>query len=195
MKKEIKMITSLFMVRHAASPFILGKEQERGLSEQGLMDARKIANLLESEKMDYFCTSTYTRAIETIRYLAEASNKEIHEYDELRERLIASVDIEIDEEQLLNGIKKSFLDKDFKMKEGESTREAQERAIPVIKQLLIEHQGKKIVLGTHGNIMTIILNYFNEGYGYEFWKITSKPDIYRMDFEELQLMSVTRLWK
>jgi 2,3-bisphosphoglycerate-dependent phosphoglycerate mutase len=64
------------------------------------------------------------------------------------------------------------------MPEGETTRQAQERAIPIILKLLSDYEGKKIVIGTHGNIMTIILKYFDTNYGFEFWKQTSKPDIY-----------------
>lgn len=60
---------------------------------------------------------------------------------------------------------------------GETTHQAQERSITVIKQLLTEHKGKYIVIETHGNIKSIIMNYFNEQYGFEFWKGTTKPDI------------------
>jgi 2,3-bisphosphoglycerate-dependent phosphoglycerate mutase len=42
--------------------------------------------------------------------------------------------------------------------------------------------------------MTIILNYFDSNYGFEFWKQTSKPDIYRLEFEEKELNLVERLW-
>ncbi len=42
--------------------------------------------------------------------------------------------------------------------------------------------------------MTIILNYFDKKYGYEFFEQTSKPDIYKLEFEELELTHVERLW-
>ncbi|QUH20166.1 hypothetical protein [Alkaliphilus sp. B6464] len=38
-------------------------------------------------------------------------------------------------------------------------------------------KGKKIVVGTHGNIMSIILDYYNDKYGYEFWRGLSMPGI------------------
>ncbi|MEK3963942.1 histidine phosphatase family protein [Paenibacillus sp. FSL R7-0048] len=188
------MKTYIYMVRHAVSPFVLGNERERGLSEKGHADAYRIKELLAEEKITYFVSSPYRRAVETIKYLAEASNQEIELYEELRERAIGSVEIEISEDDFLQGIRTSFNDKQYKMPDGESTQEAQERAIPVIKQLIQQHKGGKIALGTHGNIMTIILNYFDKKYGYEFFEQTSKPDIYKLEFEELELTHVERLW-
>ncbi|MDH6426643.1 MULTISPECIES: histidine phosphatase family protein [unclassified Paenibacillus] len=188
------MKTYIYMVRHAVSPFVLGNERERGLSEKGHADAYRIKELLAEEKITYFVSSPYRRAVETIKYLAEASNQEIELYEELRERAIGSVEIEISEDDFLQGIRTSFNDKQYKMSDGESTQEAQERAIPVIKQLIQQHKGGKIALGTHGNIMTIILNYFDKKYGYEFFEQTSKPDIYKLEFEELELTHVERLW-
>ena len=58
-----------------------------------------------------------------------------------------------------------------------------------------DHAGRKIAIGTRGNIMTIILHAFDERYGYGFFAQTSKPDIYKAEFEGVELQSVTRLWK
>jgi broad specificity phosphatase PhoE len=112
------MNTIIYFIRHAASPFSLGNERARGLSEQGKLDAHKSAQMLISEE------------IEVIRPIAS-----------------------------------------------------------------LEYEGKKIVIGTHGNIMTIIMNYYDRNYGYPFWKQTTKPDIYKLFFESKELKQVERLWK
>lgn len=101
----------------------------------------------------------------------------------------------ISEEELLMAIEKSFSDVDYCLPEGESTTQAQVRAIPMIKQLITEYRGKKIAIGTHGNIMTIILQYFDKSYGFDFWMQTSKPDIYKLEFEDAELIEVVRLWQ
>lgn len=188
------MKTYLYMVRHAESPYVHGNERLRGLSEKGKEDARKIADILKHEGIEVFVSSPYTRAIETISVLAEASRKPIAQYEALHERAIGSMEVEIQMQDLLAAIKQSFSDKDYKLEGGESTREAQERSVPIIRQLLTEHAGKKVAIGTHGNIMTIILNHFDETYGYDFWESTTKPDIYRLAFDDTQLVSVDRLW-
>ncbi|MDU0200797.1 histidine phosphatase family protein [Paenibacillus sp. MAH-36] len=190
------MATHIYFVRHGIAPFSLELERAGGasLSEQGKADAKRVAELLGNEKIDAIISSSYHRAKETVTPLAELLKKEIIQYDELIERPIASLTYPIPDEQLLLGIEKSFTDIDFCMPEGETTRQAQERAIPIIMKLLSDYQGKKIVIGTHGNIMTIILKYFDSNYGFEFWKQTSKPDIYKLEFNEKELRSVARLW-
>ena len=99
------------------------------------------------------------------------------------------------EEEIQQAIKTSNKDIGFHLKDGESIRGVQNRAIPVIKDLLKNYQGKTIIKGTHGNVMTIIMNYFDKAYGYEFWKNTSKPDIYKLEFSGENLLSVHRLWE
>lgn len=188
------MNTYIYMVRHAVSPFVVGDERNRGLSEQGIVDALRIKEILAKEGISHFVSSPYRRAIDTLKYLAEASQLEILIFEELRERNIGSTKIEIKPQEILQGIRTSFTDKHYKMPGGESTLEAQERAIPIVKQLLEQHKGGRIAMGTHGNIMTLILNYFDEVYGYEFFEQTSKPDIYKLEFHEMELVNVERLW-
>jgi 2,3-bisphosphoglycerate-dependent phosphoglycerate mutase len=191
------MTTYIYFVRHGVAPFSLDLESTAGgssLNEQGNFDAKRVADLLKSEEIDVIVSSSYNRAKETVIPLAELLEKDIIQYEELIERPIASLNYPVPEEQLLIAIEKSFKDIDFCMPEGETTRQAQERAIPIIMKLLSDYDGKKIVIGTHGNIMTIILNYFDSKYRFEFWKQTSKPDIYKLEFVEKKLMSVERLW-
>lgn len=188
------MKTAIYMVRHAESPFIFGQEKTRGLSEEGLADSKRVCNLLEDVEFDCIVSSTYTRAIQTVQYLAESKGLSIIEFEELRERPIKGLDYKAPWEDLLKAIEASFVDIDFALEGGESTREAQKRSIPLIENLLKEYRGKNIVIGTHGNIMTIIMNYYNTNYGFDFWNSTSKPDIYKMAFFDNQLESIERIW-
>jgi 2,3-bisphosphoglycerate-dependent phosphoglycerate mutase len=188
------MTTKLYMIRHAESPFVFGEERARGLSEDGFLAAKKIAVLLESEEIHCIVSSSYARAKQTVEYLAECKGLPIIEYDELIERPIKGLNYKAPWEELLIAIEKSFSDHDFSLEGGESTKQAQQRAIPVIQRLLKEYEGKGVAIGTHGNIMTIIMNYFDHTYGFEFWNGTSKPDIYRMTFEDDELIKVDRMW-
>lgn len=45
------METTLFMIRHAESPFKFGQERTRALSTQGETDANKITELMSQENM------------------------------------------------------------------------------------------------------------------------------------------------
>ncbi len=189
------MHTTIYMVRHAESPFVFGQEQSRGLSEEGFADAKRVADVLANVEVHYMASSSYTRAVQTIQVLAERKGLPIEEFEELKERPIKGLDYKASWDVLLTAIEQSFTDPEYALEGGESTRTAQQRAVPVIEKLLAEHCGETIVIGTHGNIMTIIMNYYDTSYGYDFWNSTSKPDIYKLTFEKNQLVKVERVWE
>jgi 2,3-bisphosphoglycerate-dependent phosphoglycerate mutase len=186
--------TTIFMIRHAESPFIFGEERTRKLSKDGEHNAEKVAKLMLNEKIDAIVSSPFARSIQTIEPIATTRNLKIELYEELKERMIKG-NYKLPWGEVEPAIKKSFEDKDYCLPGGETTRQAQERAVPIVKQLLKEYEGESIVLGTHGNIMTIIMNYFDGKYGYDFWASTSKPDIYKLIFIDGELTDVKRTWE
>jgi 2,3-bisphosphoglycerate-dependent phosphoglycerate mutase len=188
------MKTTLYMVRHAESPYVHGQERTRGLSAEGWKAAARVAEIFAEIEMHVMVSSPYARARQTIQRIAKDKGLEIAEYEELAERLIAGPDRHEPWDVVKEAIRRSFDDKDFALEGGESTRKAQRRAIPVILKLLAEHRGRTIVVGTHGNIMTIILNFFDNRYGYAFWEASTQPDVYRLTFEGKRLESVERIW-
>lgn len=188
------MVTTIYMVRHAESPFIFGEEKTRGLSPRGREAANKVTEVLKDKKIDRVISSPYTRAIETVREVAENRQLQITTYENLKERPIKGLDYRADEKEILSAIEQSFKDENYCLVGGESTVAAQERSIPVIKEILNNYMGESIVIGTHGNIMTIIMNYFQKQFDFQFFQQTTKPDIYEMVFAEEKLLTVNRLW-
>lgn len=79
--------------------------------------------------------------------------------------------------------------------EGESSKVAQKRAMGVLTKYIETFKGKKIGIGTHGDIMTLMLNYFDQRYGYAFWKSLTMPDIYKVRIEGNELIEVERMWE
>ncbi|MCK0473284.1 histidine phosphatase family protein [Halalkalibacter sp. APA_J-10(15)] len=187
------MNTTVYMIRHAKSPFVFGQERTRKLSFQGETDSKNVTNVMNNKEIDVIVSSPFTRAIQTIEGIANAKNIEIKVFEELKERQLKG-SYKLPEEEIQQAIKKSFEDFDFYLSGGESVRDVQNRALPIFKDLLHNYEGKTVVIGTHGNVMTIIMNYFNAGYGYDFWKRTSKPDIYELNFSGGKLQFVKRLW-
>lgn len=181
------------MIRHAESPFVLGQERTRSLSPQGKTDAKKVTALMRDTEIDAMISSPYARAIETIEGIANVKNLEINVFEELRERKLKG-SFKLSEDEIQEAIKQSFVDTNLTLLGGESIKDVQNRAIPAIRDLLFKYEGKTVVIGTHGNVMTIIMNYFNPVYGYEFWKKTTKPDIYKLVFSGETLESIQRKW-
>jgi 2,3-bisphosphoglycerate-dependent phosphoglycerate mutase len=76
---------------------------------------------------------------------------------------------------------------------GESSRDAQKRGVAATNKILELYKGKNIVIGTHGNIMVIIMNYFDKKYNFNFWKQLEMPDIYKLSFNDT-LFEINKIW-
>ncbi|WP_419878942.1 histidine phosphatase family protein [Brevibacillus centrosporus] len=187
------MLTDIYMVRHAESPFTLNAEETRELSRKGWKDAERIAEILQREGVDAFVSSSYKRAIQTIEIAAKRLGKSIVIDSRFRERDLARHDhFFIDMEQ---AVERAFSDPAFSYPGGESNAVAGVRGVKALEELLATYRGKKVAIGTHGNIMTIIMNRFDSTYDFQFWRKTTKPDLYRLTFAENDLREVVRLWE
>ncbi|CAG7607333.1 hypothetical protein PAESOLCIP111_00947 [Paenibacillus solanacearum] len=188
------MITTLYWVRHADSPYIPGMERTRGLSSKGTADAAQVAKRLRDERIDAIISSPYERAIATVKGLADALHLEIAVEEDLRERQVAGETHRLAIDQFLSAKRAVYEDWNYSFPGGESSRQAQSRAVRVLTRLLEQHAGESIVIGTHGDIMTLMMNHFDPRYNYAFWQSTTMPDIYRLRIERQKLTDVTRLW-
>lgn len=184
------MKTIIYMVRHAESPYDEGDERTRGLTEKGKVDAEKVTKLLIGEGIDIIISSPYSRAVLSVEGLAQHLNLEIETFEDLRERHFASGYIS----DLMSNIRNNFYNTEYALPGGESNADCQNRSIAVLKTILKEHKGMRIAIGTHGLIMTLMMNHFDSNYGLDFFDQLKKPDIYKMQFEDLELKDVIRIW-
>ncbi|HFK1455351.1 histidine phosphatase family protein [Bacillus cereus] len=189
------MNTYIYMVRHGESPKLDGGERTRGLTEKGSLDVHKVTDILKTEGIDTFISSPYKRAVLTIEKTANLYEREILIYENLKECMFSSGDQVISDKEVYPLVQKMFSNPGYALAEGESYADCQRRVVKVLKEILMDFQGQKIVIGTHGLVMTLMMNYFDKQYGFEFLMNTSKPDIYKMEFKEKQLMNVERVWK
>lgn len=184
------MYTTIYFIRHAESHFVLGKERERPLSEEGFLAAEKLAKTLENVKFDAIFSSPYLRAIQTAERLSAPSKMMIEE--DLRERTLKGP-FKLSAEEIDLAIQQSFDNIDYCLEGGESVRQVQQRALPVIFGILKNPNYHTVAIGTHGNIMTSIFHYFNTSIGYSFWKSTKKPDIHKLVFNDDRLISMENI--
>jgi 2,3-bisphosphoglycerate-dependent phosphoglycerate mutase len=191
--RGVFMKTFIYMVRHGESPKTGENERIRGLTEKGELDVKRITDLLIDEEIEVFVSSPYKRAILTIQSLAKRSGKEVLVFEDLKERIFSSEDNRIADKELYPLLKKSFSDPIFTLIGAESNADCQKRAIAVLKELLTAYQGCKVAIGTHGAVMTLMMGYYDSQYDLNFLLRTSKPDIYRMEFNGHELVRVNRL--
>ncbi|GGE70672.1 histidine phosphatase family protein [Priestia taiwanensis] len=183
------METNIYFIRHADSPFIFGQERERPLSEEGVQSAKRVVESLKNIPFDAVFSSPYIRAIQTLDGLIDPATIVIEE--NLRERALKG-DYRLPEEKREHAHMQSFGDVDFCLEGGEALREAQYRSLPIIFHILENQAYQHVAIGTHGNIMTTILHYFDSSFDYTFWKSTEKPDIYQATFSGFHLLRVQK---
>jgi 2,3-bisphosphoglycerate-dependent phosphoglycerate mutase len=71
------------------------------------------------------------------------------------------------------------------MPNGENLIETQTRNIAALNDVLVRHNGKNIVIGTHGTALSTIINYYDNTYGFSnFMAMLGKtPWIVKMEFD------------
>ena len=186
------MSTVVYMVRHGEASKG-GNERTRGLTEKGYLDAQLVSEILKNEKIDAVFSSPYIRSILTVEKIAQQIGQEVLVLEDLKERIFTSENKRLTDKELVQILEKSFIDSDFSLEGGESNADCQKRAIEVLKELLDTFRNKNVVIGTHGAIMTLMMGYFDSTYDLNFLYSTSKPDIYRMEFNEQELLNVQRI--
>jgi 2,3-bisphosphoglycerate-dependent phosphoglycerate mutase len=184
------MITNIYLVRHAHSNYS-SDELGRSVSEEGRKNVEYVSKILVAENIEVFISSPYRRAIQTIEDAAVALGIEIELNENFKERILSSTPVE-DFETTIQTIWK---DPSFSLEGGESNIQAQKRGIEELTHVLERYKGMRVAIGTHGNIMAIIMNYYDSKYNYEFWKGLSMPDIYKLSFDEYSLIDVKRIWE
>lgn len=184
------MPTEVYLVRHAHSTYT-PDEQGRPLSCRGIADATTVIELLKYEGIDKVYSSPYKRAIQTVEGIATHVDQEIRVIDSFKERTLADEPVN----DFKYAISKVWADYDFSWSGGESNRVAQKRGIDALLQILSVHSGSNIVIGTHGNPMVLLMNYFDNRYGFNFWRQLEMPDIYKLSFNGENLLNVKRIWE
>ncbi|AIQ56240.1 histidine phosphatase family protein [Paenibacillus borealis] len=183
------MVTNLYFVRHAHSAYS-ADELNRPLPERGQADAQKITELLIHENIHVLLSSPYKRAIQTIEGLAGPLGLELVLEEDFRERLLSSGPVS----NFGQAITKVWENPSFAWEGGESNLVAQSRGVRALHRVLQHYKGSNAVIGTHGNIMVLIMNALDKRYDYGFWKQLDMPDIYKLSFNGDTLTGVQRIW-
>lgn len=182
--------TTLYLVRHAYSPYVPNKEAERGLSKQGRRSASRVTKILMQRGINVVISSPYTRAVETVEGTAKAIGTAPIIERGFRERKLAGSHVDDFE----NAIRKVWQNPSFSWEGGESNEEARQRGVEAVESVLKEWPAKNIAIGTHGNLLALILNHYDPTYDYEFWKELTIPDIYQLTFRGCKTPEIQRVW-
>ena len=176
----------VLLVRHA-EPVPVGTpevhDDDRPLTDAGRSAADELAAELDGWEVTAIYSSPYERAVQTVTVLAERRGMPVQLIDDLRERRLS---VELHDEWR-DSLERSWRDADFELPGGESGRAAQRRAIAILDLLRTRHaDGGRIVIGSHGNLISLILQALQPEVGYDFHMAMPMPALYRLTHDGLR---------
>lgn len=176
------MITEIYLVRHAHSDYSSGDEETRTLSERGRIDALAVTELLLKQRIQVVCSSPYVRAVQTVEGIAHALSVPMDLDERFRERIFAERSYIV--EDRLEAMVRGFTEPDLTFPGGESNRDVKRRGISAMNWVLKAYRGKRVAIGIHGGIMTLIMHHYDPRFGSDFLLELPKPDIYKLAFDD-----------
>ena len=178
------MKTEIYFVRHAQPDFSIKDDMLRPLTEKGILDTKKVTNTLIDKNITSIYSSPLKRAADTIKDFAENRNLDIKINNDFSERKVGEW---VEDFKIYS--QKQWEDFDFKLLNGESLRQVQERNISALFEVIENNLGSSVAIATHGTALSTIINYFNPDFGFdEFWDIIDKmPFILLLRFNGLKL--------
>lgn len=165
----------LILVRHGetwANRMRINQGARQGqLTSKGIRQARKTADLLANEEIDFIYCSDLKRAKDTSAEIRKKVKAEFRIAEEIRERNLG-----VFEEKPYGTFKKYVESKGldllrYRPKGGESIMEADRRARAFLKKCLKEHQGETVLWVSHGSVLKRILVHALEKYAVSFEKL------------------------
>lgn len=178
----------IYLVRHCAAE---GQEPTANLTNEGQQQAIDLVSFFVGKNIDRIYSSTYTRALQTVEPLAEALNTKIEQDARLTERVFSTIKMD----DWMTWFKKGFENPDLVFEGGESGRDAQKRIVQIIEEIF-RGDDERIVVVSHGNLISLFLQTINPNFSFENWSEITNPDVFliTLDFDTDQL-GYERVWK
>ncbi|MET3696514.1 2,3-bisphosphoglycerate-dependent phosphoglycerate mutase [Bacillus oleivorans] len=167
------MLKKIYVVRHCEAQ---GQPSESQLTEEGLKQAKYLVDFFSNTKIDRIISSPFLRAIQSVEPLSEKTNIKIEIDERLSERTLSTTDLPDWYEKL----KATFKDMDLKFEGGESSKEAMNRIVNVVKEVIKSGTGNTLIV-SHGNIISLLLKNYNNDFDFECWKNLSNPDVFQIN--------------
>ena len=175
-------ITNVYFVRHAEPNYENHNDQLRELTYKGMADRALVTEFLADKQIHAVLSSPYKRSVDTVKEFADKHGLSIDLVEDFRERKIDSVWIE----DFNAFATQQWTDFTYKLSDGESLQEVQDRNIGALRQALARYRGQNIVIGSHGTALSTVINYFDSSFGYsDFQKIKKlMPWVVHFCFED-----------
>ena len=187
-------MTTIYFIRHAEADYSVRDERNRPLNAKGLADRKLATEFLQDKKIDAILSSPYKRAVDTVADFAGKYGFEVELIEDFREREIGSG--WVSKEDVPTLIERTWADFSYKLKpDSECLDELQKRNIAALNEVLAQHKGQNIVIGTHGTALSTIINYYDNTYGFEDFMamINITPWVVKMEFNDDGCISIEKI--
>ena len=206
------MNTIVYLIRHADTIDEKGirktKETSQMINEKEILsikgeeDSKRLSKNEELKNIDTTWCSSYVRAKQTAKYIAEENNLQINLDDRLNERKLGNLEeiaIFMKDKKTRDPSQEQLLYPKFKTSDGESAEDTNKRMTEFLKECLNENKGKKIAIVSHGgSIKFLLLNWckVNENMKLEYkdkeLNVTS-PSLLKLTFKDEELMNIEQI--
>ncbi len=160
-------ITEIFLVRHGETEWNVQQRlqghADSPLTDIGHQQAEALAGSLQNYDFDAIYSSDLKRAVDTADKIVSKNGGQLQEDSRIRERhfgvLQGLTTIEMAEQHPHVWQQYQSYAPDYCIPEGESAKECLQRVVQCFDELVTKHQGKRILIVTHGGILSIFLKY------------------------------------
>ena len=206
------MNTVIYLIRHADTINELGirntKETSQMINEKEILsikgeeDSKKLSENEELKNIDAIWCSSYVRAKQTAKYVANENNLQINLDDRLNERKLGNLEeiaVFMKDKKTRDPSQEQLLYPKFKTSDGESAEDTNKRMTEFLSEALKKYKEKRVAIISHGgSIKFLLLNWCNvnnnmklEYEGKEL-NITS-PCLLKLTFKEKYLVNLEQI--
>lgn len=166
----------IYLIRHCEAQ---GQPAEAPLTNKGHTQAIALSEFFRDIPINRIISSPFVRTIQSIEPLAKRLNLEIETNDLLTERVLSSENLS----DWLEKLSATFDDFDLKFEGGESSYDAVHRIVSVVEEAMINGAQNTIIV-THGNLLSLLLNHYNNEFGFDDWRNLRNPDVFLLKKED-----------
>lgn len=204
--------TVIYLIRHADTINELGIRntnettqiinEKEILSIKGEEDSKKLSKNEELKNLDSIWCSSYVRAKQTAKYIANENNLQINLDDRLNERKLGNLNeiaIFMKDKKTRDPSQEQLLYPKFKTSDGESAEDTKTRMTDFLNETLIKYKEKRVAIISHGgSIKFLLLNWCNVNnnmkleYKDKELNITS-PCLLKLTFKDEELINLEQI--
>ena len=204
--------TIIYLIRHAKTinengirntdETLQDINEKEILSIEGELDSKKLSENNELKNIDMIWCSSYTRAKQTAKYIANENNLQYNLDKRLCERKLGNIeDLAkfMNDKSTRDPSREQLAFPEFKTRDGESANDTNKRMNEFISEIIEKYEGKRIAIVSHGGaIKFYLLSYckVNENLNLEYKgkELTIlSPCLLKLIFRKNELVSIEQI--